>query len=190
MSQVNVALNAGRRIAQRIHLRLGANGLLGIGLVALAGIGLFGAQRAHQESAQFQAQAEQARGRVLQFNALPTETLGPGERLARFQNWFPTADTTTADLRKIFRAAQASHLALEKGEYTMTPVDGAVGLEKFDVIFPVKEHYSAVKGFVALVLNQLPHASLAELRVERPAAATDQIDTRVHFTLYYRNSTT
>ncbi len=190
MSTLNIALNEGRRIAHRVHLRLGANGLVGVVLVVLAVVGLLYAARAQQEAAQLQAQAEQARSR----SAAVTEPVAPvvpaGERLARFQNWFPTADTSTADLRKIFRAAQANHLVLARGEYNFSTIDGSGGLQKFDVILPIKEHYAGVKGFVAEVLNALPHASLAELRVERPAAAADELDTRVHFTLYYRARTT
>jgi hypothetical protein len=47
-----------------------------------------------------------------------------------------------------------------------------------------------VKNFIALVLNELPHASLTELRVERQAAGANELDTRVHFTLYYRGHAT
>jgi hypothetical protein len=190
MSALNIALNEGRRMAQRVHVRLGANGLLGVGLVAIAVIGLLYAQRAQDDAVRLQAEAEHARTRVAAAAAHPVENLAPAERLARFQNWFPTVDTTTNDLRKIFRAAQTSHLELSKGEYSLTPIDGSGGLQKFDVILPVKEHYGAVKSFVADVLNELPHASLAELRVERQAAGADELDTRVHFILYYRTRAT
>jgi len=39
------------------------------------------------------------------------------------------------------------------------------------------------------VLNKLPHASLDELRVERPGSAAEQLESRVHFTLFYRERT-
>ncbi len=187
MSRLNVALNSGRRIALRVHQRLGANGLAGIALAVLAGVGLLYAQQAQREAQQLQVQAEEARSQAAQVRSKRIETLPPAERLARFQSWFPAAETATADLRKIFSAAQANHVSLARGEYTLTPIEGSGGLQKYDVIFPVKEHYGAVKGFVAKVLNDLPHASLAELRVERQAAAADELDTRVHFTLYYRS---
>ena len=190
MSNLNVALNAGRRIAHRVHVRLGANGLLGIGMAVLAVAGLVYAWHTQQEAEQLQAEAETARARAAAAPPKPVEVLPAVERLARFQQWFPTADTNTADLRKIFAAAQTSHLNLARGEYSFTAIDGGGGLQKFDVILPVKEHYGAVKSFVADVLNQLPHASLAELRVERAGASADAIDTRVHFTLYYRARTT
>lgn len=191
MSTFNVLLNAAHRSAHRIHTRLGANGLIGMALAVLAVVGLGYAVRTQQEAAHLQQQAEQARARAAAAPPVPIVAAVPeGERLARFQKWFPTADTSTADLRKIFRAAQASHLVLSRGEYTLTAIEGSGGLQKFDVILPVKERYAEVKSFVADVLNELPHASLAELRVDRPAAGADEIDTRVHFTLYYRTRTT
>jgi len=190
MSQINVARNAARLLAHRVHLRFGANGLAGAALVVLAVVGLVYAQQAQQESAQLQERAAQARAEATRKPATPAvDTAAPAERLARFQNWFPPANTATTDLRKIFRAASSNHLDLARGEYNLTAIDGSPSLEKFDVIFPVKEHYGAIKSFVADVLNQLPHASLAELRVERPASANDELDTRVHFTLYYRTGT-
>jgi hypothetical protein len=190
MSELNIALNAGRRIAHRVHVRLGANGLLGIVMVLAAIVGLGYAIHTQREATDLQAQAETARSQAARVTTPPVVVLPANERLARFQNWFPSVDTSTTDLRTIFKAAQASHLTLTRGEYALTSIDGSGGLQKFDVILPVKEHYGSVKSFVADVLNQLPHASLAELRVERPAAATDELDTRVHFTLYYRAHTT
>jgi len=190
MSRLNVAINAGRRLAHRIHMRLGANGILGVALLALALGGVAYAQLLQAQAAQLQAQAEAARSRTAQVSTQQIESVPPAERLARFQNWFPSVDTSSADLRKIFRAAQTAHVQLARGEYNLTTIDGSGGLQKLDVILPVKEHYGPVKAFVGEVLNALPHASLAELRVERAASAADELDTRVHFTLYYRAQTT
>jgi len=186
MSRLNVARNAARSAAHRVHLRLGANGLLGAGLLALALVGLLYARQAQQEAARLQVELDQARSRAAQVHTAPAVNVEPAERLSRFQQWFPTVDTSARDLRRIFHAAQQSHVVLAKGEYSLSPIDGSGGLQKYDVVLPVKENYAAVKGFVAEVLNELPHASLAELRAERPASAADEIDTRVHFTLYYR----
>jgi hypothetical protein len=176
---LSLTVNAVRRLARRVHMRLGATGLMGAALLAVASMALVYAARAQRES-------EWTRARVAQIDLRRAEQASPAERLAKFQNWFPNVDTTTADLRKIFKAADASHVALAKGEYSLTPIEGSGGLQRFDVILPVKEHYGPVKNFVADVLNALPHASLVELHVERPGAGADQVDSRVHFTLFYR----
>jgi len=186
MTGMSLVFNALRRFGHRVHLQLGAIGLLGIGLLALAGIALLYASQTVHEAERLQTLTERARERVAKLDAEHTDRVSPAERLARFQKWFPDVLNTTADLRKIFKAADASHVTLAKGEYSLTAVEGSSDLRRFDVIFPVKERYAPVKGFVADVLNQLPHASLAELHVERPGSAADQLDSRVHFTLFYR----
>lgn len=186
MNQVNLGLHAMNRSWHWVQFRLGAAGVLGAGLLLAAAIGLAFATRAHRETEWLSTRTEQARARVAQNATVHTEDHSPAEQLARFQQWFPLAEQSTADLRVIFAAAQSAHVDLAKGEYALRPVEGSGGLERFDVIFPVKEHYAPVKTFVAEVLNRLPHASLDELRVERPGSATDQLDSRVHFTLFYR----
>lgn len=190
MSRLNLTLNAGRRVALRLLGRFGANGALGAALVLVAAGGFWYAQLAHEDSQRLATEAAAARARAAQVKVRPEDLVPAGERLAQFQKWFPSSDTATGDLRKIFAAARDSHVDLARGEYAMTPIDGSGGLQKYDVIFPLKEHYAPIKSFVAAVLNELPHASLIELRVERPASAADEVDTRVHFTLYYRNHTT
>ena len=186
MNRLNVALHALNRLGRWVQVRLGAAGVLGIALLLAAGVGLAFATSAHRETEWLSARTEQARSRIAQLGTTRTEEHSPAEQLARFQQWFPLADQSTADLRVIFTAAQAAHVELARGEYSVRPVEGSGGLERFDVILPVKEHYAPVKAFVADVLNKLPHASLDELRVERPGSAADQLDSRVHFTLFYR----
>jgi hypothetical protein len=186
MNRLNLALHALNRLGRWVQFRLGAAGVVGIGLLLAAGVALVFATNAHHETEWLSAATEQARARVAQLGATHTEEHNPAEQLARFQQWFPLAEQSTADLRVIFTAAQSAHVELARGEYSVRPVEGSGGLERFDVILPVKEHYAPVKAFVADVLNKLPHASLDELRVERPGSAADQLDSRVHFTLFYR----
>ena len=187
MNGFNLALHASHRLARWIRFRLGLAGIAGVALLVAAAVAMALATRTHHETAWLSAAAEQARERLAKFGAAhPAEEHTPAEQLARFQQWFPPASQSTADLRVIFTAAQSAHVDLARGEYQVRPVDGSGGLERFDVILPVKEHYAPVKAFVADVLNKLPHASLDELRVERPGSAADQLESRVHFTLFYR----
>jgi hypothetical protein len=186
MNRVHLGMHALNRSWHWAQFRLGAAGVLGGGLLLAAAIGLAFATRAHRETEWLSSRTEQARARVAHTATVHTEDHSPAEQLARFQQWFPLADQSTADLRVIFAAAQAAHVDLARGEYSLRPVEGSGGLERFDAIFPVKERYAPVKTFVAEVLNKLPHASLDELRVERPGSGADQLDSRVHFTLFYR----
>lgn len=188
MNRVNLAWHLLNRFWRQVQLRLGAAGIAGIALLVAAGVGMVFATIAHRESEWLSAAAEQARARLAQLGTRHPveEDRTPAEQLARFQQWFPPAAQSTADLRVIFAAAVAAHVDLTRGEYQVRPIEGSQGLERFDVILPVKERYAPVKAFVADVLNKLPHASLDELRVERPQAGADQLESRVHFTLFYR----
>ena len=189
MNRLNLALHSLNRLAHWVQFRLGAAGVVGIGLLLAAAMGLAFAARAHRETEWLSSRTEAARARAAQTGAARAEEHTPAEQLARFQQWFPLADQSTSDLRIIFTAAQSAHVELARGEYSLRPIDGSGGLERFDVILPVKEHYAPVKTFVAEVLNKLPHASLDELRVERPGSAAEQLESRVHFTLFYRERT-
>jgi hypothetical protein len=191
MNRLNLALHAFNRFGRWVQLRLGSAGVAGAVLLFVAGMGMAFATRTHHEAEWLSAAAEQARARIAQLGSTHiVEDRTPAEQLARFQQWFPPVQQSTADLRVIFAAAQAAHVDLARGEYSVRPVEGSGGLERFDVILPVKEHYAPVKAFVADVLNKLPHASLDELRVERPQSAADQLESRVHFTLFYRGRAT
>ncbi|HEX4584498.1 MAG TPA: hypothetical protein VH183_06690 [Burkholderiaceae bacterium] len=189
MNRVNLALHALNRFGRWAQFRLGTAGIAGVALLLAAAIGFALAALAHRETEWLSSRTEQARARFAQIRATHNEDHTPAEQLARFQQWFPLADHSTADLRVIFTAAQAAHVDLSRGEYSVRKVEGSGGLTRFEVILPVKEHYAPVKAFVADVLNKLPHASLDELRVERPGSAADQLESRVHFTLFYRERT-
>ncbi len=187
MNRVNLWLHALNRFGRWVQFRLGTAGIVGAVLLLAAGIGLGFSTQIQRDAEWLSAKAEQARAQIAQIGLThPAEDHTPAEQMARFQQWFPPASQATADLRVIFTAAQAAHVDLARGEYSVRPVEGSGGLARFDVILPVKEHYGPVKAFVAEVLNKLPHASLDELRVERPGAAADQLESRVHFTLFYR----
>jgi hypothetical protein len=190
MNRLNVALHALHRLWHWVQARLGTAGLAGAGLLIVAAAGLVLTTQAQQQTEWLSARTEEARAHVARLGASRQEEHSPAEQLARFQQWFPPVDQSTADLRVIFTAAQAAHVELARGEYSVRAVEGSGGLQRFDVILPVKEHYLPVKTFVAEVLNKLPHASLDELRVERPGSAADQLDSRVHFTLFYREKAT
>jgi hypothetical protein len=186
MSPVNLTLHALNRFARQVQVRLGTAGIAGCALLLTAGVGMAFATRTQRETEWLSTAAEQARARIAQLGVHPVEDHSPTEQLVRFQQWFPPATRSTADLRVIFAAAVSAHVDLSRGEYSVRPIEGSQGLERFDVILPVKERYAPVKAFVAEVLNKLPHASLDELRVERPGSAAEQLESRVHFTLFYR----
>ncbi len=108
----------------------------------------------------------------------------PG-RLQEFHDGFPESGQSLADLRAIFRIAREQQLQLTRGDYAAARRPEA-GLSTVDVVLPVKTSYVALRAFVAAVLNELPNASLVELRLERTGGT--QVNARLHLTLYYRET--
>jgi hypothetical protein len=176
----------GLRWTRRLRERLGTLGHIGVALL-LSAAALVAyvpklarqTEALHEQAQRTRAQLDDVRKRLAQRPNSPSQA-------AQLRAWFPTIDRATADLRVLFAAAGRNRVGLGKGEYTLVRAEDANGLQRFEVVLPVKERYGAIKGFVADVMNDIPHASLAELRIERGAANVDVLDARVHFTLFYR----
>lgn len=158
--------------------RMGATGLL---LMALAALAAWWTQRVAEDSAALHAQLETEGARVREGRSQGASD--PATQMAAFYEGFPRASQNLADLRAIFRIARDQRIALPHGDYVAVRRPDA-RLMTCDVVLPVRTTYAALRSFVASVMNELSHASLAELRVER--AGGDQLDARVHLTLYYR----
>lgn len=176
----------GRRWTRQLHERFGTFGLIGIGLLLIAlGLAIYAPQLA-REAEDLRGQADRTRGRLDDVRRDLAQRPGSAQRTAQLRESFPTVDHATADLRVIFNTAQKNRIELAKGEYALDHFADTSQLRRFEVTLPVRERYVTIKSFVAEVLNAVPHASLAELRLERNAANVDQLDARVHFTLFYR----
>lgn len=175
-----------RRWSRQLLDRFGPLGMTGIGLLVLALIlGAYAPWLAN-EAEDLRSEADRMRGRLDDIRRDLAQRPGSPQRATELRGSFPTVDQTTADLRLIFEAARKSRIDLVKGEYALTTPDDATRLRRFDVTLPIHDRYITVKSFIAGVLNTVPHASLAELRFERTASNVEQVDARVHFTLFYR----
>ncbi len=165
---------------------LGAAGAAGLALLALAAAAAWLAPRmeAQTEALAAQTAAERAR-RHGERASLPSD---PAAQLAQFRAWFPTPDRNVDDLRRLFRIAREQRITLARGDYS-TARRPDLGLATYDVVLPVRASYGGVRAFVAAALNELPHASLKDLRLDRSTAAgvaKDTVDARIHLTLTYR----
>lgn len=175
-----------RRWTRHLLERFGAFGLIGFGLLLLAfGLGVYTPELA-REAEDLRGKVDGTRGRLEEERRDVAQRPSSAQRAAKLLESFPTVDHATADLRVVFDAAQKNRIELVKGEYALAHTEDASRLRRFEVTFPVKERYVTIKSFVADVMNAVPHASLAELRIERNAANVDKLDARVHFTLFYR----
>jgi hypothetical protein len=178
----------GRRLGRRLRERLGIVGLIGMGLLLLAAVLSAYAPPLARKAQDLQTAAEHTRGLLEETRQQLAKQPGSSQQAAQLREWFPTIDRSSADLRVMFDTAQRHRIELAKGEYALAQVADASRLQRFEVVLPIKERYGTIKAFVAEVLKAVPHASLAELRIERNAANVEVLDARVHFTLFYRAS--
>ena len=113
----------------------------------------------------------------------PGSSGGPVERLRAV---LPPMDSATQDLRTVFTVAARHRVDVPKGDYTLHRADDGSGLARLEVVLPIKDRYVTIKALVADLLDALPHASLGELKMERPAASSSVLEARVRLTLHYR----
>lgn len=165
----------------RARALFGPTGAIALLLLAAAGAAAWWAPQVADDAdllrAQTTVEASRARTRLLE---LPPD---PATQIARFREWFPQSSHNVEDLRVLFRLAQREQVRLVRGDY-VAGRQAETRLATYDVVLPVRANYAAIRGFVAAVLNELPHASLVDLRMER--ASGELLDARVHLTLFYR----
>ncbi|MEM5314573.1 hypothetical protein [Paraburkholderia sp. JHI869] len=100
---------------------------------------------------------------------------------------FPHFSQSAEDIASIFEQARGSNLALGSAEYQVN-TEAGTRFTRYQVMLPVKDQYSAIRHFLALVLNNVPNAALREIHVERPAVDGNILDARVRFELIYRSA--
>jgi hypothetical protein len=164
--------------------RLGPVGIAGLLLLALAVVAIAFVPLLEREAEDLQAEVETLRAQLesTRRTARPTAS-AQGDTLRAL---LPELDSAPRDLRTVFAAAGRHKVELPKGDYTLSHTEDGSGAARLEVVLPVKERYVTIKALVSDLLNELPHASLSELRMERSAASAHVLEARIRLTLYYR----
>jgi len=177
-------MNGWLELLRREIGRLGAAGVVGIGLLVFAVSFYLSAHRtARTELAALRAEAQQLDERLRTGGSLSRRTMGPAEQLATFYAFFPEEASTPQWLGRIFTAAAAKGITLESGEYKLERNPGD-RLARYQILLPMKGSYAQIRGFVAEVLATVPAAVLREVNLRRENAQSTRLDARVRFTLY------
>lgn len=166
-----------------LQSRFGIPGLIGGALLGLAAGALWITPQLQNEAGDLQNQVEQTRARL--GDPAARAPADGATQASRFREWFPPAAQSHEDVRTLFKVAAEHKIALARGDYSAA-LRREARLASYDVVLPVRAKYPAVRTFVVAALNALPHASLAELRLERASSTADTVEARVHLTLYYR----
>ena len=168
--------------AERFLRRLGAFGVLGIGvLIACAAFYVSTLAPAAQELDAQRAALERLRART---PYQPVGANGRAEELRRFYSLFPAVGDLTGEVERLHRLARRAGLDLAQGDYRLER--RAIGLWAYRVSLPVRGTYAQLREFSASVLKEMPVASIEALRFERKRAADPQLEAQVRLTLHVR----
>lgn len=176
----------GRRVWRAVRQRLGSVGIAGAAFLAAALGGFLYAPQLVSEADSMHAAVDRTRARLAEIDRELAADPGSRLQLDHFHTWLPPLEQSTADLRRLFEIAESGRVRLPKGEYALKQ-DDTQRIARLDVSLPIRNSYQDVRAFVAATLDALPHASLAEMRMERSAASVEPIDANLRFTLFYRD---
>ena len=171
-----------RFLVNRALSVLGAPGIIGIGLL-LFSAGLYHSWiiPAQTEVAAMEEKADRRQHR----SAPQTVKHGNQDPLAEFYDFFPLVGTGAEWLDKVYGLAEKQGLELPKGEYQLT-VNAQDKLTSYQAMFPLKGTYQQLRAFIENVLNELPFASLDDLRLEKQRTADTAVDSQVKLTFFLR----
>lgn len=117
----------------------------------------------------------------------PQPTTAPEEEQAapRLLASLPTRAQMPGVIGQIYAQATAAGVALDTGRYRYVPAKrGAI--DSYELEFPVKAAYPAIRTFIDGTLTALPAVALDKLRLERKAVGDQVVSAEVGFVLYLR----
>ena len=100
----------------------------------------------------------------------------------------PSARQRGRDLETLVEAAQRAGLTLERADYSLGAAT-AGALTRVEATLPLTGSYAGVRRFVADVLNELPHAALESLQLERANAQAKELQATARLVLFYSEET-
>lgn len=105
------------------------------------------------------------------------------EQLAEFYRLFPRQAQLTDTVDKVFRAATAQGIALQRGEYRVAE-DKPGKLRRFQMLLPVKAEYPRIRRFLANVAAEVPTVALEHIEFERQKIGDPQVEATIKLALY------
>jgi hypothetical protein len=169
----------------RVQRRYGVYHSLAVGLLLLSL--LLGAWAADLHTQVETLRAIISAKRVAQSKAsqAPRRRIPVAEQVNAFVDGIPSLDTNANDLERLFQSARQHNVQLPRGDYKFKQESGEP-LASYSASFPVKAEYGALRDFSADILDNLPHASMEELRMTRASADSKVLEAVIRFTFVYR----
>jgi len=98
----------------------------------------------------------------------------------------PTRAQIPAVIGQIFIQAKEAGVSLDTGHYVYSPAK-AGAIARYDLEFPVKASYPAIRGFINRTLSAVPAAGLGKLHVERKAVGDQVVNANIGFVVFVRS---
>ncbi len=169
--------------------RLGSMGKIGVGLFVVAGIFFLGAVwPAMNELRALEARAEvlqsQARQRLLSGDTPMVEKkLTNDQALQAFYAFFPRFDSSPYWIRELVRVAQKQGVEINSSDFKLT-FERDWRLSRYEIIMPLRGHYSQIRGFMAEALEAVPNMAITGFTVKRDNIQSTQLEMRLEISLY------
>jgi len=159
--------------------RIGPAGLAGaaatLAALIVAAVTFFGARTANEA---LSAQLALAQGHP---GAQPT-----GEpTVGKIVGSLPGRGDMPAVLGVVLEQAREANVSLDNGHYTYSAPKGGT-VARYELEFPVKAEYPAVRNFINRTLSAVPAAGLDKLRIERKAVGDAIVNADIRFVIYVR----
>jgi hypothetical protein len=172
-------LPRGHRMASFWHLRMGRPAAVALVLLAAAA-----ALQWHWLPQQ-QAERQRLQSRLMALPAARPDELQPIAVQAPVGLELPSQAQRAHDVEVLVDAAQRSGLQLERADYAMAAPNGNAAA-RLQATLPLTGTYGGLRRYVAAVLNELPHAALESLALERSDAQSTQLQATARLVLFYR----
>ena len=169
----------------RVRRRFGVYHLLSLGLLLLSL--LLGAWAVDLQGRAQALRAAVDAKRIAQAKVAqaPRRRVPVAEQVNAFVDGIPALDTNANDLERLFQSARQHNVQLSRGDYKFKQEPGEP-LASYTATFPVKAEYGALRDFSADILDNLPHASMEDMRMTRSAADSKVLEAVIRFTFVYR----
>jgi hypothetical protein len=157
--------------------RTGRVGLVGLALLAAAGLFLLSTHR------QVVAEVETLRAELASARELARTAAGRPLAAPATGRALPARAEVPAILRQLFAEARRAQLAIDTGKYEVKATAGN-GVVRYLVTFPVTGPYPQVRAFIDAALASMPGVALSDLALERKSIGDGNVEARLRVTVY------
>ncbi len=158
--------------------RLGASGLVGLGLLAVALL----LQVIQVESSQQAARAQHEKLAALRLAAI-THDADPAPVPLNPLAMLPPTGEASQRIGELEQLAHAHGISLPRGQYSVAPLSGTT-LARWQLVLPVEAPYPALHAFLAAALERLPNLTLDELKLKRDRIESAELQAELRLSLF------